>query len=70
MFEPVENAPVDNYAEDNRKFFFEIFEKGKLVARGNKILNTLSWGNELMYVPTTSLFCQSLIVNILKVEKK
>lgn len=55
MFEPVENAPVDNYAEDNRKFFFEIFEKGKLVARGNKILNTLSWSNELMYVPTTSL---------------
>lgn len=31
MFEPVENAPVDNYAEDNRKFFFEIFEKENLL---------------------------------------
>lgn len=50
MFELVENVLVDNYVEDNRKFFFEIFEKGKFVVRGNKILNILFWSNELMYV--------------------
>lgn len=55
IFEPVENAPVDEFANTNRKFFFEIYKGEKLVARGNKILNTLSWSNELMYVPNTSI---------------
>lgn len=54
-FEPVENAPVDPYADDNERFFFEILRKDKIIARGDKLLNTLSWSNELLFAPTTSI---------------
>lgn len=34
---------------------FEIYQSGKLVARGARLLSTLSWSNELMTVPSLSL---------------
>ncbi|EPH95574.1 bacteriophage peptidoglycan hydrolase [Enterococcus faecalis 06-MB-DW-09] len=52
-FEPAENAEVDDFASGNRDFFFEIWDDGKLLKRGKKILNTLSWSNEMLYVPET-----------------
>lgn len=35
--------------------YFEIYRFGKLITRGDEILNEPSWSNELMYVPTTML---------------
>lgn len=35
--------------------YFEIFRNGNLIKRGDSCLNTLSWDNELMYVPSTEL---------------
>lgn len=54
-FEPATNVPVDHFADKNEKFFFEILDKNTVIYRGNKILNTLSWTNELMDVPTTEI---------------
>ncbi|MBO0441654.1 phage tail tip lysozyme [Candidatus Enterococcus ikei] len=55
IFEQAFDVEIDPYAKSNTKFFFEILENGKVIKRGTKILNTLSWSNELMYVPTTQL---------------
>ncbi|EOH96724.1 hypothetical protein UAW_01889 [Enterococcus haemoperoxidus ATCC BAA-382] len=55
IFEQAFDVEIDPYAKSNTKFFFEILEGGKVIKRGTKILNTLSWGNELMYVPTTQI---------------
>lgn len=35
--------------------YFEIFRNGNLIKRGDSCLNTLSWDNELMYVPSTDI---------------
>lgn len=35
--------------------YFEIYKKGKLIKRGNELLNNPSWTNELMTTPTTSI---------------
>ena len=35
--------------------YFEIWKSGNLIKRGTSILNTLSWDNELMYVPSTEI---------------
>lgn len=35
--------------------YFEIWKNNKIVKRGTSILNTLSWDNELMYVPSTEI---------------
>ena len=35
--------------------YFEIFRNGNLIKRGDSCLNTLSWDNELMYIPSTEL---------------
>lgn len=35
--------------------YFEIYREGKLIKRGNDILNEPTWTNELMYVPSTSI---------------
>ncbi|GCF92510.1 endolysin [Enterococcus florum] len=55
MYEPAEDAEIDEYAQTNEKFWFEILENGIVKARGTKILNNLSWENELMYVPETEI---------------
>lgn len=55
IYERAFDPEVESYAKTNNDFFFEIWNKNKLKARGNKILNTLSWANELMSVPVTSL---------------
>jgi len=54
-FEPVTNAPIDPFAEGNERFFFEIIRKETVIARGNTLLNTLSWSNELQFAPTTTI---------------
>lgn len=54
-FEKAYDADVETYAETNVHFFFEILQNGKVVKRGNKLLNDLSWTNELMYVPETEI---------------
>ncbi|MHC5215190.1 peptidoglycan amidohydrolase family protein [Enterococcus sp. LJL128] len=53
IFEQAFDIEIDHYASTNEKFFLEIISKGKVVKRVNKILNTLSWTNELMFVPDT-----------------
>ncbi|EOL50650.1 phage tail tip lysozyme [Enterococcus caccae] len=55
IFEQAFDVEIDPYAKSNTKFFFEIIEGGKVIKRGTKVLNTLSWSNELMYVPTTQI---------------
>lgn len=35
--------------------YFEIWKQNKLIKRGTKTLNDISWSNELMYAPNTSL---------------
>ncbi|MGL4695172.1 phage tail tip lysozyme [Enterococcus larvae] len=55
IFEQAFDVAIDHYAETNTKFYFEILDKGKIVKRGNKILNALTWSNELMYVPSTQI---------------
>lgn len=35
--------------------YFEIYRDGKLIKRGNDILNEPTWTNELMFVPSTSI---------------
>lgn len=35
--------------------YFEIYKKGSLIKRGTSTLNEMSWSNELMSVPSTSL---------------
>ena len=55
IYEQAFDVAIDAYAASNTKFYFEILEGGKILKRGNKILNTLSWSNELMYVPTTQI---------------
>ncbi|MGL4696620.1 phage tail tip lysozyme [Enterococcus larvae] len=55
IFEQAFDVAIDHYAKSNTKFFFEILEGGKVIKRGNRLLNTLSWSNELMYVPTTQI---------------
>lgn len=35
--------------------FFEIYRQGKLIKRGTKSLSDLSWSNELMFAPNTSM---------------
>lgn len=35
--------------------YFEIYSQGKLIKRGNELLNSPSWSNELMTVPQTSI---------------
>jgi len=35
--------------------YFEVYNKGKLIRRGNETLNEISFSNELMYVPTCEL---------------
>lgn len=54
-YEQAFDIDVDEYAGTNVKFWFEIYDKDVLKARGNKILNTLTWENELMYVPVTEI---------------
>lgn len=55
VFEQSFDAEVDTYAVTNEKFHFEILDHDKVIKRGNKILNTLSWTNELMTVPETEI---------------
>lgn len=55
IFEQAFDVEIDEYAKSNTKFFFEIIDNGKVVKRGKQILNTLSWGNTLMEVPTTQI---------------
>lgn len=55
IYEKATDAPVDEYAETNTKFFFEILNKGKVVKRGSDILNQLEWDNELMNVPSAEI---------------
>ncbi|HDT7379400.1 TPA: phage tail tip lysozyme [Enterococcus faecalis] len=54
-FEQASNAPVDNFAECNEKFFFEIIQNNKVVARGQKLLSDINFSNELMIVPTLNV---------------
>lgn len=57
-FELAKNAELEEFAKGNQKFFFEVYtgtSGEKLSFRGNKILNELSWSNELMYVPYTQV---------------
>lgn len=35
--------------------YFEVYRKGKLIKRGKEVLETLSWDNELMLVPSYTL---------------
>lgn len=35
--------------------YFEIYREGKLIKRGDEVLNEPTWTNELMYVPSTTL---------------
>lgn len=35
--------------------YFEVYKKGKLIKRGKETLETLSWDNELMLVPSATL---------------
>lgn len=53
--ELAEDVEVNEYASTNEKFFYEVYRNGELLYRDNKILNTLGWSNELMYVPTTDI---------------
>lgn len=55
IFEQAFDVEIDSYAKSNSQFFFEILEGNKVIKRGNKILNSLSWTNELMYVPTIQI---------------
>lgn len=55
IYEQAFDIDIDPYAKSNTKFFFEILKGGKVIKRGTKLLNTLSWSNELMYVPTTQI---------------
>ncbi|MBL1227962.1 C40 family peptidase [Enterococcus sp. BWB1-3] len=55
IYEQAFDIEIDPFARGNTTFFFEILEGGKVVKRGTKILNTLSWSNELMYVPSTQI---------------
>ena len=55
IFEQAFDAEVETYAKTNEKFFFEILDHDKVIKCGDKILNELSWTNELMGVPSTEL---------------
>ena len=55
IFEQAFDAEVETYAKTNEKFYFEILDHNKLIKRGDKILNELSWTNELMAIPSTEL---------------
>lgn len=35
--------------------YFEIYRNGKLIKRGNELLNDPTWSNELMFVPSTMI---------------
>ncbi|MGM0175680.1 phage tail tip lysozyme [Enterococcus sp. DIV0800] len=52
IFEPAEDAEIDEYAIGNEDFWFEIIENQKIKFRGKKLLNDLSWSNGLMFTPT------------------
>ena len=55
IFEQAFDAAVESYAETNKEFYFEIWDRNKLKYRDNKILNELNWSNELMDIPITEL---------------
>lgn len=55
LFEPAENAEINDYAKTNEKFWFEIIEFDRVKARGNKTLASFNWSNALMEVPTTDI---------------
>lgn len=55
IYEPAEDAEINDYAQSNGQFWYEIIENHQVKFRGKHIISELSWSNELMYVPTLDL---------------